>query len=106
VIVTCSKLFDLYFCCVFVLVSEAIEISNNYWQYFATFYFYLCSLKPGDNATGMFTFTVDMPNGFTVNLDEEKQRNSGAQLVEMDQDKVNVYYDSVSALSDVFHSDP
>jgi len=44
----------------------------------------------------MFTFTVDMPNGFTVNLDEEKQRNSGAQLVEMDQDKVNVYYDNVS----------
>ena len=52
----------------------------------------------------MFTFTVDMPNGFTVNLDEEKQRNNGAQLVEMDQEKVNVYYDNVSASSDVLHS--
>ena len=52
----------------------------------------------------MFTFTVDMPNGFTVNLDEEKQRNSGAQLVEMDQDKVNVYYDNVSPWFGFLHS--
>ena len=46
-------------------------------------------------STGMFLFEIDMLNGFTVDVLDEERRNPMAKLVELENDKVNVYYNQV-----------
>nr|NP_001027688.2 alpha-2-macroglobulin homologue precursor [Ciona intestinalis] len=55
-----------------------------------------CSLRPGDNATGMFLMEVNLPSGYTVDIDNERTRNPSAKLVEIDGNGVNVYYDELA----------
>ena len=44
----------------------------------------------------MFVFKVELPNGFTVDIDKERQRNRESQRVELVDRSANVYYDQVS----------
>ena len=53
------------------------------------------SLHDGMEETGMFVFEIQLLNGFTVDVEQEEARNKGAKLVELDDGRVNVYYDSV-----------
>ena len=59
----------------------------------------LYRLEKGREETGMFLFEIGLLNGFTVIVEEERKKNKGAKMVELDDDSVNVYYDQVK-LSD------
>ena len=50
----------------------------------------------------MFLFEIGLLNGFTVDVDEERERNKGARMVELDDDSVNVYFDQVKIFHDFF----
>lgn len=49
----------------------------------------------------MFLYELGFLNGFTVDLDEEKSKNRDARRVELDDGKINFYYDDVSCLNAV-----
>ena len=43
----------------------------------------------------MFLLELGLPNGFSVDVDAERRRNGDAQLVELLDGSVNVYYNEV-----------
>ena len=43
----------------------------------------------------MFLFEIGLLNGFTADVVDEEERNPTAQMVEVDEDSVNVYYNQV-----------
>jgi len=44
----------------------------------------------------MFVFDIGLPNGFTADVASEIDRNNMAKMVDVDEDSLNIYYDSVS----------
>ncbi|CAK8680732.1 unnamed protein product [Clavelina lepadiformis] len=58
---------------------------------------FCCNSKPDKtSATGMFLQEVGLFNGFTVDVEAEKARNPSAQLIELDDQKVNLYFDRLN----------
>ena len=57
----------------------------------------ILSLHDGMEETGMFLFEIQLLNGFTVNVEQEEARNKGAKMVELEDGRVNVYFDKVSS---------
>ena len=43
----------------------------------------------------MFLFEIGLLNGFTVDILDEEKRNPMAKLIELEGDRVNMYYDQV-----------
>ena len=41
-------------------------------------------------------FDIGLPNGFTADVASEIDRNNMAKMVDVDEDSLNIYYDSVS----------
>uniref|UniRef100_F7BB43 Uncharacterized protein n=1 Tax=Ciona intestinalis TaxID=7719 RepID=F7BB43_CIOIN len=82
------------FQCTNTVVSTASSI-NFFNLLFCVIPYLSVTLRPGDNATGMFLMEVNLPSGYTVDIDNERTRNPSAKLVEIDGNGVNVYYDEV-----------
>ncbi|XP_076814766.1 CD109 antigen-like isoform X2 [Clavelina lepadiformis] len=58
---------------------------------------FCCALAEGETEpTGMFLFEIGLLNGFTADVVDEEERNPTAQMVEVDEDSVNVYYNQLA----------
>ena len=57
-----------------------------------------CRLEKNKEETGMFLFEIELLNGFTVDVDEEQDRNARAKIVDLHNKSVNVYFDQVSII--------
>lgn len=46
----------------------------------------------------MFLYEVGLPNGFTIDMQKEKTRNSAAKKVEFEKGSANLYFNEVELL--------
>ena len=52
--------------------------------------------KSEDRTTGMFVMQIETPNGFTVDVDDQRQDNEDAQHMHYEDGQLNVYFKHVS----------
>ena len=77
--------------------NQLYSLGHTYIQSCETDQLLIFSLrKSEDRTTGMFVMQIETPNGFMVDVEDQKQDNKDAQHMHYENGQLNVYFKHVS----------